>query len=1044
MSCEDNHDKKEAGRKARRSSALTIVSAVGETSAAAGTPASEAASIPRYWRSVDERDRTAAWEQAAHREFPPGASELNDSVSRRSFMQLVGVSTAVAGFGVACRKPNEKIVPFVRRPEEVTPGNPQHFATAHELEGFATGLVVESHEGRPTKVEGNPDHPISLGAATSYDQALVLGLYDENRARQISRNGDPIAWRTFLDDVNRRGQALAADGGAKLRFLTEPTASPLLGDLRRRIIEKFPRAKFVSYSTLGGEAGFEGARLAFGRPLQPRQHFNDAAVILSLDADFLGDGPEQLRHARQFAARREPGANMNRLYVVEPSMTITGGMADHRHRLRGSDVAAFTLGLIAALTDRPGFESLAPLAGLARAQSAGKTWDARWLAAVARDLEKNRGRSLVITGRRQPAAVHALVNALNVALGNLGKTVTFGAPVLVDGTNGALALGSLAEDIAAGQVDTLVITARNPAYTAPVDLKFGQLLRRVPNTIYHTLYDDETAAASHTLVPAAHVLESWGDARAVDGTASIVQPLIAPLWGGIPESEILAAFVGDGDVGAHQLVRRYWKDRLGASQDFNAAWERWLADGVIAGTAVPAEEGLAVDAPALAGALSPLLAPKPEAMELAFIRDAKVFDGRFGNNAWLQELPDPMTKLTWDNSLQISQTTAQKLGLETGDLVSIDFRQRKMEAAIMIVPGHADEAVTLPLGYGRAGEGETVAKGVGFNANLLRASDALWFGRGVTLTKLDERYKFGLTQDHWTMSPDGRDIPPPAVETPLMQLLKEGSEFHQEVENRRGPQATIHTPVDYSSQKYKWAMAIDLNRCTGCNACVTACQSENNIPTVGKANVMKGREMHWIRIDRYFSGSVEDPSVITQPLACVHCESAPCEYVCPVNATVHSDEGLNEMAYNRCIGTRYCSNNCPYKVRRFNFLDYNGFESGTGVTAARQMGMNPEVTVRSRGVMEKCTFCVQRIERKRIDSRIAGVPIADGDVQTACQQGCPSAAITFGSLHDANSRVSKLHASPRRYDLLHELGTRPRTAYLARVRNPNPELARAE
>ncbi|HVR63452.1 MAG TPA: TAT-variant-translocated molybdopterin oxidoreductase [Polyangia bacterium] len=1053
MSCDEHNNHRRSAGKARRSRSLAIVSE-GEAGQP-GQPQSSAAAEPRYWRSLDERAQAPAWQQAAHREFPPGASELNDGVSRRSFMQLLGVSTAVASLGAACRKPNEKIVPFVRRPDEVTPGNPQHFATAHTLEGFATGLVVESHEGHPTKVEGNPDHPISLGAATSFDQALIQSLYDENRARQITRDGTALAWRTLLEDIARRAPILAADGGAKLRFLTEPTASPLLGDLRRRIIEKFPRARFVSYSSTGGEAPAEGARLCFGRPLQPRQDLMQAQVVLSLDADFLGDGPDLLLHARQFANRREPGPNMNRLYVVEPAMTITGGMADHRLRLRGAEVPAFTLGLIAALTDRPGFESLAPLAGLARAQGAG-AWDAKWLGAMARDLEKNRGRCLVIAGRRQPAAVHALVHALNVALGNLGRTVSFGAPVLVDGASGVAGLGALAEDIAAGQVDTLVVTAVNPAYTAPADLKLGALLRRVPNTIYLTMYDDETAAGCHTVVPALHVLETWGDARATDGTATLVQPLIAPLWGGYTESELLAAFVGEGDLGAHQLVRRYWQGRLGASgpisarisemgrPDFDSAWERWLADGIIPGTVVPAEEGLSVDGGALAGSVAPMMSRKADGLELAFVRDAKVFDGRFANNAWLQELPDPITKLTWDNALQISKTTAEKLGLETGDLVAVDFRQRKMEAAVMIVPGHADDAVTLPLGYGRSGGGEAVAHGVGFNANLIRPSDAMWFGRGVTLAKLDERYKFALTEDHWTMSPDGRDIPPPAVETPLAALLKEGSEFHQEIEERRGPAATIHTPVDYSNQRYRWAMAIDLNRCTGCNACVTACQSENNIPVVGKVNVAKGREMQWIRIDRYFSGSTEDPSMVMQPLACVHCESAPCEYVCPVNATVHSDEGINEMAYNRCIGTRYCSNNCPYKVRRFNFLDYNGFESDTGVTAARQMGMNPDVTVRSRGVMEKCTYCVQRIERKRIDARVAGVPIADGDILTACQQGCPSAAITFGSLGDPSARVSKLHASPRRYDLLHEIGTRPRTAYLARVKNPNPELARAE
>src|SRR5450432_891026 len=933
MSCDDNHEAR-ANDRARRS--LPMVGAENVAGAETGLT-----SRP-LWRSIEERSLLGAVPGAAN-EFPGGASEM-DGVSRRGFMQLLGVSTAIATVGAACRKPNEKIIPFVRRPEEITPGNALHFATAYALEGYTSGLLVESHEGRPTKIEGNPAHPETIGATTVTEQALILGLYDDDRAKQLRRGGDAIGWQTFLADVKARGGKLTEKGGSGLRFLTGPTTSPLLADLRRRILERFPQAKFVSYAAVAGDGAVEGSKMAFGRPLVPRHHLAPAAVILSLDSDFLADGPEQTRLSREFSARREPSRDMNRLYVIEPALTITGGMADHRLRLRGSDV---------------------------------------------------------------------------------------GAP-----------LGALAEDIAAGSVDTLVVTGENPVYAAPVDYKLAQLLKRVPNVIYHGLYEDETAAICNYFVPAAHVLESWGDGRATDGIVSISQPLIAPLWGGRTEAEVLAAFVGDGDLGTHELLRRYWRGMAKLPGNpvgsFDNVWERWLADGIVPDTGAGAEAGVAINGQALAQAAAPLLARTGSGMEIAFATDPKVFDGRFANNAWLQELAHPITKLTWDNALLISDATAKGLDLETGDIVEVTYRDRTLEAPAMIVPGHVDDAITLPLGYGRTATGH-VGRGVGFNANALRTSEAPWFDRGAALSKTGKRFKFAITQDHWTMSPDGRDSPPPAVSAPLAEVLNPGSMFHEELEERRGPQAVIHQPVDYSGQAYKWGMSVDLNKCTGCNACVVACQSENNIASVGKDGVGRGREMQWIRIDRYFSGPVDEPEMINQPLGCVHCETAPCEYVCPVNATVHSDEGLNEMVYNRCIGTRYCSNNCPYKVRRFNFLDYTG-----DISAARELGMNPEVTVRSRGVMEKCTYCVQRIERARIATRIEGRPIADGELQTACQQGCPTQAIVFGSLNDPNSKVSQLHADTRRYDLLHELGTRPRTAYLARVRNPNPELAKVD
>jgi len=1030
MSCDESEEKAAAAREARKRS-LPIF----------GGAAQPAAPVepPRYWRSLTERTR--ALPASAANEFPAGASEL-DGVSRRGFMQMLGVSTAVAGLGAACQKPNEKIIPFVRRPDEVTPGNALHFATGYALEGYTAGLLVESHEGHPTKVEGNPSHPDTLGATTAFEQALILGLYDDDRAQQLRRGDKQIAWTTFLSETRTRCEALTSNGGAGLRFLTAPTASPLLADLRRRILARFPQAKFVSYASAAGDGAVDGTKLAFGRPLVPRHRLTDASVIVSLDADFLNDGPEQTRLSREFSGRRTPTRDMNRLYVVEPAMTVTGMIADHRLRLRGSDVPAFAAALCAMLSAR-GVNGLGALGGLAQGNG---SWDQKWLAAVAADLERNRGRCLVIAGRRQPAVVHALAAALNSGLGNVGKTVDYGAPLTTDANGGPQALRGLVEEIASGTVETLVITAENPVYGGPADFKLAQLLKRVPNVVYHSLYEDETAAVCNYFVPAAHPLESWGDGRSSDGVVTIVQPLIDPLWGGKTEADVLAAFLDEGHLGTHALLQRYWnslsKLPSSAGGSFDAVWERWLADGVVPDTGAGTESGLTVNASALAQAAGPLLAREGGArgngLEIAFAVDPKVYDGRFANNAWLQELPQPITKVTWDNAVLLSQATADRLGIDTGDLLTVSYKDRTVDGPAMIVPGHADDAITLPLGYGRRRVGH-VGNGVGFDAGALRTSDAPWFDRGASVAVTGTKVRFAITQDHWTMSPDGRDIPPPAVAAPLSELLNSGSMVHEELEERRGPQPYIHQPHDYSQQQYKWGMAVDLNKCTGCSACVVACQSENNIPVVGKENVAKGREMQWLRIDRYFSGGVENPEVVNQPLGCVHCETAPCEYVCPVNATVHSDEGLNEMVYNRCIGTRYCSNNCPYKVRRFNFLNYIG-----DVSPAREMGMNPEVTVRSRGVMEKCTYCVQRIERKRIETRIQGRAIADGELQTACQQGCPTQAIVFGSLNDPNAKVSKLHDDPRRYDLLHELGTRPRTAYLARVRNLNPEIAKVD
>ena len=645
--------------------------------ARAETDGGERREVRRYWRSIAEKEGSRSLTAAAAREFPPGASELPEP-NRRSFMQLLGSSAALAGVA-ACHQPQEQVVPFVRRPEEVTPGVPLHFATAHSLEGFSTGLLVESYEGRPTKIEGNPAHRDSLGAARAFEQALLLGLYDNDRAKQLKHRNEPIAWMSFLGQIAKLAAHHAVDGGARLRFLADPTASPLLGDLRRRLAQKFPKAKFTSYSPVAADGAAEGLQLAYGQPLDARHDLERASLILALDADFLGDGPEQLRLTRQFAAKRLPGPDMNRLYVVEPGLSVTGMSADHRLRLRAGDVAGFALAIAAELGGRGGFSQLAAL-GESAPRDQAQQYE-KWVRAVASDLAKHRGRCLVIAGRRQPAAVHALCAALNAALDNVGTTVTYAAPLLADSLGGARPLAALAEEIAAGQVDTLVITARNPAYTAPADLKFDKLLARVPTTIYHTLYEDETAPSCSFVVPAAHPFESWGDGRATDGTISIVQPLIAPLWGG-HRCRGIGGVPGRRGSGVVQGAcvdpgrRRRFPFRAGRATSIRF-WEKWLGDGVIVGTETSPESNLTIDGAAVAKALS-ATAPKGAGIEIVFAPDYKVFDGRFANASWLQELPDPVTKVTWDNAALMSPATAKALGVRgrTRQRQAVDPRDR--------------------------------------------------------------------------------------------------------------------------------------------------------------------------------------------------------------------------------------------------------------------------------------------------------------------------------------------------------------------------------
>jgi Fe-S-cluster-containing dehydrogenase component len=966
----------------------------------------------RRWRSVEPADAGAA---PGPGEFPAGAAEAPEGFGRRSFLQLLGASAALAGVA-ACKPPREKVMSYVRPPAGVTPSVPSAYATALSRGGHAVGVVVTSWEGRPTKIEGNREHPANRGGTDAIAQATILDLYDPARLDGFFRGGRALGLVPLLQELSALARGHEQDGGARLRFLVEPTTSPTLAELRRRILQRFPAARFDAWAPIGDDAARAGAQLAFGRPLDASLSLVEADVILSLESDLLAFDGEPLRQARELADRRTP-PRMNRLYVAEASLSVTGGMADHRLRMRSSDVLGFARAVCAELAGRHGVAALAPLGAPAQGTTA------KVAAAVAADLARARGRSLVAAGARQPAPVHALAAVMNAALGNAGRTVTYRPTALLDPDAGPARLAALAKELEAGRVDTLVVTAWNPLHTAPADLRLRELFPKAKDSVVLAYRDDETVRAAGWRLAASHPLESWGDLRARDGTVSIVQPLVQPLHTTLTEVELLAAFVEEGDRGAWRIVRDGWKGRAGA-QGFDARWNQWLGAGVVAGTA-GAPEAVSPDAERVAEAVRAVGAP-PAGIEVSFAPSYQVLDGRYLENAWLQEFPDPITKLTWDNAALLSPATAARLGIASGDRVALAHRGREVTAAAMILPGHADDAVTLPLGFGQAVTG-AVGAGTGFDAYRLRTADAPWFAAGLELRKTGETYRLATTQEHFQML--GRAI---ALVYDAPRFAREKAELDE----HRGAQPTIQKPLDYTHQDYRWGMAIDLSRCIGCGACTVACQAENNIPVVGKTQVLRSREMHWLRVDRYFEGSPDDPQTVSQPLACVHCEAAPCEYVCPVNATVHGDEGLNEMVYNRCVGTRYCSNNCPYKVRRFNWLDWHA-----DMPASEKMLQNPDVTVRARGVMEKCTYCVQRIERARIGARSAGRKIGGDEVQSACQQACPTEAIVFGNLNDPSSAVSRRHADERRYDLLHELGTRPRTAYLVQLRNPNPDLA---
>jgi MoCo/4Fe-4S cofactor protein with predicted Tat translocation signal len=970
---------------------------------------------PEFWRSLEELAGSEEFQEMMHREFPKGASEWLDSASRRGFLKLMGASLALAGMTACTKQPLEKIVPYVTQPEDVIPGRPLFYATAFTLGAYGLPLLVESHLFRPTKIEGNGLHPVSLGGTDVFAQASLLEMYDPDRSQTVTYLGDVRSAGDFQNAIRGLLTVQKGLGGAGVRVLSRPFSSPSLADQMKSFAQLYPQAKWHVYEPVNRDNVLEGAKLAFGQPLETQYKLENADVILSLDADFLYAGfPGFTRYARDFAKRRNPElGSMSRLYVAESTPSSTGAKADHRLPLRAAEVEGLARAMASALGVNAGSGEVAA--------------EFKKFSDIAvRDLQAHRGASVVIPGDHQPPAVHALAHAMNQALGNVGKTVVYTDPVSAAPVNQGESLKDLVADMRGGKVDLLFILGGNPAYDAPTDLGFADALlnSKIPTRVHFGLYQNETSELCHWHMNEAHYLEAWGDTRAYDGTVSIVQPLIAPLYGGKSMCEMAGLLLGQAASG-HEIVQGYWKNQRSGG-DFDAFWRKTLNDGWIEGSAF-SPRTVALKAAGVANA-SPAAASR--GIEVNFRRDPSIYDGQFSNNGWLQELPKPMTKMTWDNPVMVSPAMADRMSLKSEDMVTLSLNGKKLEAPVWIQAGHPDNSITVFLGYGRRRAGRA-GTGAGFDMYPLRYSATPWFAGGVTIDKTGNTYKLATTQGYQSMeTPDGGHRP--AVRTATIEEYRKEPGFAREEEV--APGLTLYKPYDYKAEPYAWGMTIDLNACVGCNNCIVACQSENNIAVVGKEQVVVGRHMHWLRVDAYYQGDRENPKAYFQPVPCMQCENAPCEVVCPVGATVHSSEGLNDMVYNRCVGTRYCSNNCPYKVRRFNFLLFQDWE-----TPQYKMMRNPDVTVRSRGVMEKCTYCVQRITEHRITAEREDRKIKDGELQTACQESCPASAIIFGNINDPNSLVSRLKGEARNYSLLADLNTRPRTTYLAEIRNPNPE-----
>ena len=1068
----------------------------------------------RYWRSLGELSDTPEFRGWLEREFPAGAAQLEgDEWSRRGFLKLMGASMALAGFGLSsCRRPEAHLVPFTKSVEWAIPGKPLYYATAMPRRTGALPLVVSTIDGRPIKIEGNPLHPASGGATDAFAQASILDLYDPARSQrfveQVEKNEDgrktrvgekrdQAAFEKYLGEVRARA---AADGGTGLAFLVEETHSPTRERLRKELEKVFPKMRWCQYDPLLSEAQNFSTQISFGDNSRLVPRFDRADVILSLGADFLDCGEGDLGASRAFASRRRVSTSrdsMNRLYVVENRFTLTGAMADHRMRCPASQIPAFTYALAGKIAAATQDQGLGSVIATLTAPAKGTLIDERWLTECANDLIAKAGASLVVASPQQPVVVQLMVYGINAALKNVGTTLLVREFPRNPRTNSIL---QLAAEMNAGRVKQLFIIGGDPVYNAPrglaedraskQSLNWEDLQKKVPDVVRMGYYEDATSLASKWHVPATHYLESWGDALTSEGGYVAIQPMILPLFGGVSDLELMNGLLGGPKPEGPELVKETFR-ATAPPGDFETAWSQLLRDGFA--THIPVRDKATTFNGNSAGGVAHTLwtsapAPTADSPEIVLVRSYAIDDGRYINNGWLQEMPDPVTKLTWDNAALMSPATAQHLKVETGDLIEITVTetttgqdgkpfQRQLVIAAMIVPGHADYSISIALGYGRKNTGPAGEES-GFNGYLLRNSTNPHFiaadgktVKSVQVAKTGGTYKLATTQDHWSI--EGRGM----VRDATIERYRADNEFAKKISGDEELPPTL--PSLYSHPKMtapqQWGMSVDLNTCTGCSACVIACQAENNIPVVGKLQVTHGRAMHWMRIDRYYASEKpfnqdrgefpQDPEMVHQPMMCQHCENAPCETVCPVNATVQSEDGLNVMAYNRCIGTRYCANNCPFKVRRFNYFDYNQRPVGKkkiagalgvyqeylgpltekGAPDTVKLQKNPNVTVRMRGVMEKCTFCVQRIEEAKIAAHVkAGASdktlIPRDSFTSACAQACPTEAIVFGDIADPESRVSKMKAQDRNYRLLEYLNVKTRTSYLARLRNPNPKM----
>lgn len=1012
---------------------------------------------PSLWRNAGERKNTPEFKEHLQREFPSGAdradknSETN-GLSRRDFLRLTGASAALAGMGLsACRRPEAYLVPFTRSAEWTIPGKFLYYATTMPSPVAAIPLIATTSDGRPTKMEGNPLHPISNGSTDAFVQASILDLYDPYRAKEITLDGKAVKKTDFDTYLSRLREMASANAGEGFAIVMERTSSPTRDRLQEALSKEFPKICWVEYEALSNEPFETACDIAFGAGIRPVYHFQPADVIVALDSDFLNPAETGIGFTKGFYERRNPDKAMNRLYAIENNYSLTGGMADHRLRVKASEIGDFAAALatqIALKTNNNSLQSLA--SAFPKSQIDTSQWNDS-ITAIADDLLSAKGKSIVITGPEQPSPVQLLVFGINAALENLGTTIEAAST----GSKPLTSLTDLASLIKNGAIKQLLIFQTNPVYTAPPELDLAKLIASVPDTLHLSLCAEETSKACHWHIPAAHYLEQWGDARSIDGTLCAIQPMVLPLWNGVSEIEILNALAGKPSPEGPALIKETFS--ILSKDNSEEAWTTYLHNGFLANSAWPllkpswnasvAQNSVASYKPITSGSGN---------FELVFLPSSSVADGRYAGNSWLQETPDFVTKLTWDNAALFSPADAKRLHITDGDKVLISNGSRSVEIAAMIAPGHADGSISASVGYGRNGISHVIDH-VGFNVYPLRTLQSLRYATGLLVEPLPgKKYVFAQTQEHHNM--EGRDL----VREGTQKRYQEHPDFAKKIgmDGHIPPNIGLYTRPPFTAPE-QWGMSIDLNTCIGCNACLLACQSENNVPVVGKDQVRRGRDMAWIRIDRWFASpdnSDENPEMIPQAIMCQQCENAPCETVCPVNATVHSEDGLNLMAYNRCLGTRYCANNCPWKVRRFNFFDYNqrpvdelyyGPLAPKGMADSLKMSKNPNVTVRMRGVMEKCTFCLQRIEESKIGRLVkAGASdshkIALAPFKTACQQACPSESIVFGNIADPKSQVSLLKENPRDFTMLKYLNTRPRVSYLARIKNPNPKMPGAD